>query len=275
MTPINRKVILMSTSTGTMPALYLPHGGGPAFFMTGPMAELFAPMGTFLQGIEDVLPSQPTAIVVVTAHWETEHVAVTGGERPPLIFDYYGFPEETYALTYPAPGSPTLANEIVALLHGEQIEASVNPTIGWDHGVFIPLKMMFPEATIPVVSVSLTADLDPARHALVGRALRPLRDQGVLIIGSGMSYHNLAMLDGAVPSAEFHRWLDTALAGDLDSREQHLNGWAGAPSGRASHPREEHLMPLMVVSAAGSDAPAQKIWNGHMGPTQVDAWAFH
>ena len=265
----------MHAEVTTMPTMYLPHGGGPAFFMSGPMADMFAPMGTFLAGIENLLPARPTAIVVVSAHWETDNVAVTGAERPPLIFDYYGFPDETYSLTYPAPGSPALADDIVGLLRGQHIEANVDPTIGWDHGVFIPLKVMFPDATVPVVSVSLTADLDPARHARVGRALRPLRDQGVLIIGSGMSYHNLAKLDAAAPSAEFHRWLDIALAGDLDARELQLNSWASAPSGRESHPREEHLMPLMVVSAAGSDQPATKIWNGHVGPTQVDAWAFN
>jgi aromatic ring-opening dioxygenase catalytic subunit (LigB family) len=212
---------------------------------------------------------------VITAHWEASTVTVTGGSNPELIYDYYGFPPETYALKYRAPGAPDVAASIVQLLQQADINVHLDPAYGWDHGVFIPLKVMYPTAEIPVVAMSLRAGLDPKAHAAIGRALRPLRDQGVLIVGSGMSYHNLANFDGPKPSADFHHWLDGALNGDAKHREQHLNRWSSAPSGRASHPREEHLMPLMVASAAGSDQPATKIWSGEVGRTAVGAWAFN
>jgi aromatic ring-opening dioxygenase catalytic subunit (LigB family) len=262
------------TDQTPMPALYLPHGGGPAFFMDGPMGDLFRPMAEFLASVYSLLPATPTAIVVVSAHWEAPVVTVTGGSRPGLIFDYFGFPPETYELTYDAPGSPDLATSAAELLGAAGIDAVVDPAYGWDHGVFIPLKVMYPEADIPVVAVSLQAGLDPDRHSAMGAALRPLRDEGVLIVGSGMSYHNLRVMDGAVPSTEFHHWLDGALAGDAGHRRHALAGWAAAPSGRASHPREEHLLPLMVASASGSDEPATKVWAGAFGSTPVGAWAF-
>jgi aromatic ring-opening dioxygenase catalytic subunit (LigB family) len=154
------------------------------------------------------------------------------------------------------------------------IDVVVDPTYGWDHGVFIPLKVMYPEADIPVVAMSLIAGLDPDRHSAVGAALRPLRDEGVLIVGSGMSYHNQRAMDGEAQSTEFHHWLDGALAGDAEHRRSLLATWATAPSGRASHPREEHLLPLMVASGAGSARPATKLWAGAVGSTPVGAWAF-
>ncbi len=259
----------------SMPSIYLPHGGGPAFFMDGPMGDLFRPMAEFLASVDSLLPATPSAIVVVSAHWEAPVVTVTGGPRPELIFDYFGFPPETYELTYGAPGSPDLASSSADLLRAAGIDAVVDPGYGWDHGVFIPLKVMYPEADIPVVAMSLQAGLDPDRHTDMGAALRPLRDEGVLIVGSGMSYHNLRMMDGAVPSTEFHRWLDGALAGDAAHRRAELARWSAAPSGRASHPREEHLIPLMVASGAGSDDPAAKLWAGSFGGTPVGAWAFN
>lgn len=263
-------------SAATMPSLYLPHGGGPAFFMDGPMADLFRPMEEFLASVDSLLPARPSALLVVSAHWEADVVTVSGGERPPLIYDYYGFPAETYQLTYDAPGAPALAARVGDLLADAGIGAVVDPAHGWDHGVFIPLKVMYPAADVPVVAMSLRTGPDPGEHAALGEALRPLRESGVLIVGSGMSYHNLGRLQGAGrASAEFHAWLDTALAGDATHRRAALDRWADAPSGRASHPREEHLLPLMVASAAGGDVPATKLWNGTMGDTPVAAWAFN
>jgi aromatic ring-opening dioxygenase catalytic subunit (LigB family) len=257
--------------------MYLPHGGGPAFFMQGGMHDMFADMQVFLEGLRQTLPATPKAILVITAHWETDVVSLTGSARPELIYDYYGFPPETYSLQYAAPASPELAAQAAALLQKAGIANKVEPAYGWDHGVFIPLKVMFPQADIPVVAMSLQAGLDPLAHAAVGRALRPLRDEGVLIVGSGMSYHNLRDFRGGGgrrASEEFDAWLDTALAGDDAHRSAQLAQWSRAPSGRASHPREEHLLPLMVASGAGSDLPAHKMWSGDAGDTRVSAWSF-
>ncbi len=257
-----------------MPAVYLPHGGGPAFFMDGGMAEMFRAMGGFLASFHQLLPARPTAILVVTAHWEAAVSTLTGGQHPALIYDYYGFPKETYAIAYPAPGSPALAARAADLLRAAGIAAAVDAQYGWDHGVFIPLKVMFPDAEIPVVAMSLKVGLDPDAHTAMGAALRPLRDDGVLIVGSGMSYHNLRQMENGPAAEQFDRWLDTALVGDASQRRVQLAQWSSAPSGRLSHPREEHLLPLMVASGAGGDAPGRKLWRGAVGPTVVSGWAF-
>ena len=181
----------MLASSTTMPAAYIPHGGGPAFFMQDGMADMFRPMGEFLAGFSKLLPAKPQAILIVTAHWEKPVDTATGGTNPASICDYYGFPKETYALTYTAPGSPELAANIAGLLQPAHIDVAVDPVYGWDHGVFIPIKVMYPQADVPVVAMSLKTGLDPQAHVAIGKALRPLRDEGVLIIGSGMSYDNL------------------------------------------------------------------------------------
>ena len=262
------------TAATAMPSVYLPHGGGPAFFMQGGMGDMFRPMGDFLAGFHSLLPARPTAILVVTAHWEAPVPTLTGSVHPALIYDYYGFPKETYELAYPASGAPTLAIEAAGLLREANIDAAIDTEYGWDHGVFIPLKVMYPQADIPVVAMSLKAGLDPNEHSAIGAALRPLRDEGVLIVGSGMSYHNLRQLANGPASAAFDHWLDAALGGDAAHRRAQLAQWAAAPSGRTAHPREEHLLPLMVAAGAGSDAAGRKIWSGMIGPTAVAAWAF-
>lgn len=265
------------SSAARMPALYLPHGGGPAFFMTGGMHAMFQPMQAFLEGLQATLPAKPKAVLVVTAHWEADVPSFSGSDSPALIYDYYGFPPETYSLTYPAPAAPELALQAAAALSAAGIANAVDPAHGWDHGVFIPLKVIFPQADIPVLAMSLQASLDPAAHVAMGEALRSLRAQGVLIVGSGMSYHNLRNFNSPASEAvsqSFDAWLDSALAGDAAHRKQQLALWAQAPGGRESHPREEHLLPLMVASGAGSDLPAQKIWSGTAGYSKVSAWSF-
>ncbi|MFZ2294525.1 MAG: class III extradiol ring-cleavage dioxygenase, partial [Polaromonas sp.] len=207
--------------------------------------------------------------------WEAEVPSFTGGIQPELIYDYFGFPPETYELQYKAPGQPALAKQAAALLQHAGYDAKVDPSYGWDHGVFIPLKVMFPDADIPVVAMSLQASLDPVLHCNLGKALRPLRDEGVLLVGSGMSYHNLRnFINGGPASLAFHNWLDDALDGNWAERTEQLAQWGSAPGGRASHPREEHLIPLMVASGAGSDVHARKMWAGMVGPTQLAGWAF-
>lgn len=258
-----------------MPALFIPHGGGPSFFMTGERKQRYQATEDFLRGIQHTLPQKPRAILIVTAHWETAVPAFTGGANPGLIYDYYGFPPETYTLQYAAPGAPLLAKRAAELLRHAGFPCSVDAHYGWDHGVFIPLKVMYPAADIPVVAMSLHESLDPELHVDLGLALSSLREEGVLILGAGMSYHNLRDFAAqASASHAFHDWLDQALAGNWHERREHLATWQTAPGGRASHPREEHLLPLMVASGAGSDAPGRTLWRGTIGPTSIGAWRF-
>lgn len=258
-----------------MPSVYIPHGGGPSFFMTGERKQRYQQTEDFLRSFHTYLPARPDAILIVTAHWETPTVSFTGGKHPSLIYDYYGFPPHTYTLDYPAPGAPDLAQLAASLMAQSGIEAFVDQDYGWDHGVFIPLKVMFAQADIPVVAMSLQHSLDPELHSQMGRALTALRDDNILIVGAGMSYHNLANFAQQAPASyAFHDWLDQALSGDWMQRCQALATWQQAPGGLASHPREEHLLPLMVASGAGSDAPGRSIWRGEIGPTCIGAWAF-
>ena len=261
--------------TPRLPSLFIPHGGGPSFFMTGERKAMFEDTEFFLRDLHQQLPFEPRAILLITAHWETAVPSFTGAARPELIYDYYGFPEHTYALTYPAPGDPALAQRAAQCLRDAGLPAVVDPQYGWDHGVFIPLKVMYATAHIPVVAMSLHHSLNPELHTRLGQALRPLRDEGVLIVGSGMSYHNLRQFfEGTQASHEFHHWLEAALDQDWQSRASALNAWSSAPGGRASHPREEHLLPLMVASGAGTDQPGRCIWRGEVAGTALGAWAF-
>ncbi len=199
----------------------------------------------------------------------------TGAARPSLIYDYYGFPPDIYELRYDAPGDPALASRVASLLHDAGFASTVNPNHGWDHSVFIPLKVMFPAADIPAVAMSLQKSLGPTLHCELGAALQSLRDEGVLIVGVGRSYHNLRDFAAAASASyDFHDWLEGALSGTWQERTQRLARWHEAPGGRASHPREEHLLPLMISSGAGSDLPVRRLWRGSVGQSCLAAWAF-
>ncbi len=194
---------------------------------------------------------------MISAHWEAPVATVMTSPAPPLLFDYYGFPKESYELTWPAPGDPALAARVRELLGAAGFETRSDAERGFDHGTFVPLKLTYPEADVPVVQLSLVAGLDPRAHLAIGRALAPLRDEGVFIIGSGMSFHNLpAFRDPrARPIAEtFDAWLRVAATGEPAERDRALARWADAPAARLAHPREEHLIPLHVIAgAAGGD----------------------
>jgi aromatic ring-opening dioxygenase catalytic subunit (LigB family) len=260
--------------------LFIPHGGGPCFFMDwtpmGPK-DTWDRIATFLRGLDASLPSRPKALLVVSGHWEAPVATVTSSLAPPLIYDYSGFPAHTYALTWPAPGAPELAAKVQRLLGKAGIDSAADATRGFDHGVFVPLKVAYPEAQVPTVQLSLRAGLDPASHLAMGRALASLRDEGVLIVGSGMSYHNMRALrtPGALePSARFDAWLTQAVCSAPPQRDHALAGWASAPAARESHPREEHLMPLLVAAgAAQSDAGRSVLRDEVMGAV-VSAFAF-
>jgi aromatic ring-opening dioxygenase catalytic subunit (LigB family) len=242
--------------TTRMPVMFVFHGGGPCFFMDWDPPHAWDSLRADLEAIPSRLPEPPTAIVVVTAHWEDAGFGITSGAAPGLIYDYGGFPAHTYQLTYPAPGAPDVAARVGQLLGAGGVPHHLDPTHGWDHGVFIPLKVIYPGADVPVVAVSVERSFDPELHLAAGRALAPLRDEGVLIIGSGASTHNLRALGRPDPRfVEWDQWLNDALAGTATERTDLLANWAGAPGGRLAHPREEHLLPLMVVAgAAGDDA---------------------
>jgi aromatic ring-opening dioxygenase catalytic subunit (LigB family) len=263
------------TMQTSQPALYIPHGGGPCFFMDDPHG-MWTSMAAYLRGLPASLAERPKAILVVSGHWETRGFSFTGADNPPLLFDYYGFPQHTYELRYDAPGDPDLAKRAAGLLTAAGFHAGVDYERGWDHGVFVPLKVAFPDADVPVVEMSLDRSLDPAMHIAAGKALAPLRDEGVLIVGSGMSFHNMRAYGDprALPvSQAFDDWLTEAATADPAARADKLKGWADAPAGRLSHPREEHLIPLMV--AAGSSAgPGHHDFGGAVMGTQVSGYRF-
>ena len=235
-------------------------------------------MGEWLRGLAQTLPRPPKAVVVISGHWEEDAFAVTSSAAPPLIYDYYGFPEHTYQLTYPAPGTPALAQRISTLFTGAGLPTRLDNQRGLDHGVFIPFKLIFPDADIPIVQISLHNNLDPALHLAAGRALAPLRDEGVLIVGSGMSYHNMSGFGdprSRPVSLDFDQWLtDTISLGGTDGRDQALENWVLAPSARAAHPREEHLLPLMVAATAGGNGPGAKIFTDTPMEATVSAFRF-
>jgi aromatic ring-opening dioxygenase catalytic subunit (LigB family) len=257
------------------PGFYIPHGGGPCFFMPDP-AGMWTDMAQFLAALPTMLPEQPRAILVVSGHWEANGFAFTGAAQPSLIYDYGGFPPDTYTLLYDAPGAPDLATQAARLLTDAGLQAAVDPGRGLDHGVFIPLKVAFPDADIPVVEMSLDQRFEPALHAAAGRALAPLRDEGVLILGSGMSFHNMRGYGDPRsngPSRQFDDWLTEAAAKPGAERAATLAHWATAPGGRYAHPREEHLLPLMVV-AATSESPGERIYNGALGESVISGFRF-
>ncbi|PKN54029.1 MAG: dioxygenase [Deltaproteobacteria bacterium HGW-Deltaproteobacteria-14] len=248
-----------------MPVEYLPHGGGPWPFIDmklGDPAELDR-LAAYLRGLPEALPAPATALLVISAHWEEPAPTVMTAPHPPLLYDYYGFPEQAYRVTWPAPGAPALADRVRGLLADAGFAPGADPTRGFDHGTFVPLKLAYPAADVPTAQLSLVRGLDPATHLALGRALRPLRDEGVFILGSGMSYHNMAgfraaMSGAGVPAgglgADFDAWLAETVALPAAERDARLARWSAAPGARASHPREEHLIPLLVIAgAAGAD----------------------
>ena len=239
--------------------VYFSHGGGPMPILGDPGHKAMVDFMTHL-------PTQlrkPDAILVISAHWEENAATLMGAPNPAMFYDYYGFPDAAYEITYPAPGSPALANRIAAILQKHNVSTRIDPKRGFDHGLFIPLKLMYPQADIPSLQLSLLHSLDPAAHLALGKALRELMNENILIIGSGFSFHNLRAFswqgNGAPDPANeaFQNWLIEACTGPLpqSEREQRLIEWEKAPSARYCHPREEHLLPLHVcLGMAGKPA---------------------
>ena len=244
------------------PVLFIPHGGGPLPLLGEPGHRQLC---AFLRNIASQL-GRPAAIVLVSAHWEAPQATMTGASHPELIYDYNGFPAESYSLKYPAKGSPALAHDVRQLLNDAGISALIDPARGYDHGMFVPLTLMYPAADIPCIQLSLLDSLDPAAHIALGRALAVLREKNVVVIGSGSSFHNLqafSYADAIARAVAFDDWLvatctDKALSSV--ERETHLLNWSSAPQGRFSHPREEHLLPLHVCyGVAAEHSPAAEL----------------
>ncbi|OWT59069.1 DODA-type extradiol aromatic ring-opening family dioxygenase [Candidimonas nitroreducens] len=247
-----------------MPVYFISHGGGPWPYM--PEAQQgYARLAASLRELPAQLPATPSAVLMVSAHWEVRGgFGIQSNPRPPMLYDYYGFPAHTYQIQYPAPGSPALAARVQQLLNQAGLENGLDAQRGFDHGAFVPMAVMYPKADVPMVQLSIDAGYDPARHIALGRALAPLRDEGVLILGSGLSYHNLRGLGepGRVPSARFDAWLqDVVVNGPPAQRAERLLDWQQAPSARMAHPREDHLIPLMVAAVAAGEEPATCVYH--------------
>ncbi len=266
--------------TGPQPSIFISHGGGPCFWMKFPEPlgpHAFDGLKHYLSSLLKTLPQAPSAILLISAHWEESVPTLGASPAPKMIYDYYGFPEHTYQLQYPASGSPALAHTAKTLLKNAGITASLSTERGFDHGVFVPMLIIDPAAQIPVVTLSLQKNLNAAEHIAIGNALAPLRDNNILIIGSGNSYHNLRdFFDGSShQSAEFDEWLtQTITEPDPEKRNERLAHWHTAPQARACHPREEHLLPLMVVAGAGATDQAQCDFHDVIGGKHISGYRF-
>ena len=267
-------------ANATLPTLFVPHGGGPCFFMDWTPPEMWTRMADWLRGVAGAIGARPTAIVVVSAHWEEPVFTVNADACQPLLYDYFGFPEHTYRLTYPAVGAPAVGERVLDLLSKAGLASGMENRRGLDHGVFIPFKLIYPAADVPIVQLSLRNGLDPVEHLAAGRALAPLRDEGVLIVGSGMSFHNMRRFrwDGSALDAEserFDAWLDHAVSQTSRAeRDELLAGWSRAPGGREAHPREEHLLPLHVVAGADLDDSGRVAFRDQVLGSVQSAFSF-
>jgi aromatic ring-opening dioxygenase catalytic subunit (LigB family) len=264
---------------GTFPTLFVPHGAGPCFFMEWEPAGTWDRMRAWLQNIVKHAGARPSALLVVSGHWEEPAVTVNAAESHNLLYDYSGFPNHTYEIEWPAKGSPELAGQVRSLLDLAGLESAETRTRGLDHGVFVPMKVAFPVADVPIVQLSLKSGLDPEAHLAVGRALAPLRHKGVLIIGSGMSFHNMRRFSfsGGAPDAAsqaFDDWLVETVSAPRIQREERLRLWANAPGGRTAHPREEHLLPLHVVAGAALEDPGERVLRDEVLGSVQSAFRF-
>ena len=266
---------------GRMPTAFVPHGGGPWPILRLPMLpdDEADALQAYMRSISAVAP-RPRALLVVSAHWEATRPTVNTGPAPGMLFDYYNFPPEAYQFQWPAPGDPELASQVRDLLADAGFDPSEDAERGFDHGTFIPLMLAYPQGDVPVVQLSLLNSLDPEAHVAMGRALAPLRDEGVYILGSGNSFHNLRALfrdrstEMVAASDAFDDWLAETVQLVGGEREERLARWAEAPSARPSHPREEHLIPLMVAAGAAGTDPGQVEWSGRMAGFRVSAHHF-
>ena len=263
------------------PTFFLSHGGGPWPYMNEEARRPYAVLEESLRELPRQLPRKPEAILVVSGHWEERDFAVMASAAPPMVYDYGGFPGELYHIHYPAAGSPQLAQRTRTLIQQAKLPTQLNGERGFDHGTYSILAVTHPEADIPVFQVSLRSGYDPEAHLQLGRALAPLRDEGVLIIGSGSSYHNLRRFFGPRvrrdDSAQFDAWLRETLVESAPARRsERLLDWERAPAAREAHPQEDHLMPLHVVVGAAEEETGRIIYKQEdfLGTIALSSYRF-
>ena len=269
----------MPTTTSSLPTYFISHGGGPWPWMKDQTNGAYDRLEASLQQIPRDFGSTPKAVLVISGHWEEPEFTVMTTARPPMIYDYSGFPEHTYKIQYPAPGSPETAERVRQLIAAAGFPFRVDSARGFDHGTFSPLAVIYPNADVPVFQLSMKHGYDPATHLAVGRALAPLREEGVLIVGSGLSYHNLRAFgpQARQPSTAFDQWLDQTLVNSTpEQRDARLLVWSSAPSARAAHPREDHLLPLMVAVGAADHESGTRVYHedAFMGGIAVSSFRF-
>ncbi|MDE2445282.1 MAG: dioxygenase [Alphaproteobacteria bacterium] len=245
-----------------MPTYFISHGGGPWPWLPD-MRKMLATLETSLANMSAEIGEKPKAILMISGHWEQDDFAVQTSPAPGMVYDYGGFPAHTYQIKYAAPGAPEIAKRVTALLKAAGLPTHEDATRGFDHGVFAPMQVMYPNADIPLLQVSILHNYDPAAHLALGRALAPLRKEGVVIVGSGLSYHNLRLFGpGAkAPSAAFDAWLDDAMNAEPAKRTAELLAWEKAPSARICHPQEDHLVPLMAAVGAAENEKATRVYH--------------
>ncbi|MDA8427040.1 MAG: class III extradiol ring-cleavage dioxygenase [Treponema sp.] len=270
----------MSDHQSRLPTVYIPHGGGPWHVMMDQFGgrSAWQPLVDHLEALGRLAKERAKALLVVSAHWEEPLPTVHHGRSPGMLYDYYGFPDETYHLSWPAPGAPDVARRADELLRKAGFEPGREEERGYDHGTFVPLMVALPKAEIPTAQLSLVAGLDPAAHLALGRALAPLREEGVLIIASGMSYHNMQGFGDprARPASErFDEWLRGAVESpDAEERDRLLAAWKSAPEARACHPRSDHLVPLFVAAGAAGSDPGRRDFSGEIMGVRVSGFSF-
>lgn len=259
------------------PTVFVSHGGGPWPWIDD-MKDAFATTAREFARLPSRLPGKPKAILVITAHWEAEAFTVSTASQPSMEYDYSGFPPHTYRIRYPAPGSPELAARVESLLEAAGLDHTRDGNRGFDHGTFVPLSLMFPDADVPVVMVSIKRLYDPVEHIRLGEALAPLRDEGVLILGSGLTYHNMQGFgrSQSTPVAQqFEAYLNEAVgAKDAAKRNDMLIHWQRAPGARLAHPREDHLIPLMVVAGAAGADTGRRAFIDHVMGVDMASYEF-
>jgi aromatic ring-opening dioxygenase catalytic subunit (LigB family) len=269
----------MTTAASTrLPTYFISHGGGPWPWMKAEMGDTYAQLEAALADMPRQIGRKPAAVLMVSAHWEAPAFTVQATAQPGMIYDYGGFPPHTYQVHYRSPGAPAVAQRVQALLQAAGLPVAVDTERGYDHGMFSPMQAIYPAADVPVLQLSLKRGLDPAEHLALGRALAPLRDEDVLIVGSGLSYHNLRAFgpQAAAPSKAFDDWLADALARPGAQRSQALVAWEQAPAARIAHPREEHLIPLMVAVGAAEGDAAVRVYHesAFVGGLSVSSYRF-
>ncbi len=260
-----------------LPTYFISHGGGPWPWLPD-MRKMLKKLEVSLADMPRQIGVVPKAILMISGHWEGPDFAVMASAAPPMVYDYRGFPAFTYEIKYGAPGAPEVAKRVAELLRGAGLPTHLDETQGFDHGTFAPMQIMYPNADVPLLQVSLKVGYDPQEHLALGRALAPLRDEGVLIVGSGLSYHNLRLLNAAAaePSTAFDHWLNKALMSEPQRRTALLIEWEKAPSARICHPEEDHFIPLMAAVGAAENDKATRVYHdiGVFGGVTASSYRF-